>query len=116
MRFPSFIKVSKYRRFGIEPRYYDPIKEEIEERTARIKQEMKAGESTPGYVPGRINFERKTESIPNSSFLQLLIAAVLGTTVIGWLYFGNQVFYALWLVVPVYLYFRLKKKNSRSAQ
>lgn len=116
MRFPSFIKVSKYRRFDMEPRYYDPIKEEIEERTARIRQEMKAGEGHPDHVPGRISFERKTASIPNSSFLQLLIAAVLGTTVIGWLYFGNQIFYSLWLAVPVYLYFRLRKKNPRRAQ
>lgn len=113
MRFPSFIKVPGNRRFEIEPRYYDPVKEEIAERTAFIKHEL-AGRSSPesgGYVPGKITFEKKTKTAPNSSLLQLLIALVLGLTVVGWLYFGNQIFYSLWLVVPLYLFFRLRKST-----
>lgn len=93
------------------PRYYDPVKEEIKERTERIKQEME-GREKGEYVPSRISFERKTSSVPNSSFLQILIAAILGSLIIGWLYYGNQVFYAVWLVVPAYLFFRLKKSSQ----
>lgn len=111
MRFPSFIKVPRNRRFGIEPRYYDPVKEEIEERTARIRKEME-GQPTD-YQPGRITFERKATKAPSTSFLQLLIAAILGVMVFGWLYVGNQIFYLVWLAVPIYLYFRLKKHTSR---
>lgn len=110
MRFPSLIRLPKYKRFEITPRHYDPIKEEIEARTARIKSEMN-GED-PEYVSGRINFERRSKSIPNTSFLQLIIAATLGLTVVGWLYFGNVVFYALWLFVPVYLFFRFRKPRQ----
>lgn len=108
MRFPSLIRVPRNKRFTIEPRYYDPIKEEIEERTRRIKEEMENKKSGT-YVPGRISFQRKTSSVPNASFLQLIIATVLGGTVVGWFYYGNDVFYALWLAVPVYLFFRLRK-------
>ncbi len=111
MKFPSFIKVNKYKRFEITPRYYDPIKEEIAQRTERIKREMNGEE--PTYVSGRISFERKSASIPSQSFLQLIIASVLGLGVVGWLYFGNEILYALWLAVPVYLYFRFRKPAKK---
>lgn len=107
MRFPSFIKVPNYKRFDITPRYYDPIKEEIKERTERIKKELEG--SDIDYTPSKISFERKSKSIPSSSFLQLTIAAVLGLSVVGWLYYGNDVFYALWAAVPIYLFYRLRK-------
>lgn len=113
MRFPSFIKVARFRRFELTPRYYDPIKEEIQERTERIRREM-SGENTEGFRPTRITFERRTSSVPNTSMMQLLIAAILGSLVVGWLYFGNDVFYAMWLAVPVYLYFRLKKSPRQA--
>jgi Flp pilus assembly protein TadB len=111
MRFPSLIRLPKHRRFNVEPRYYDPIKEDIEERTERIRQELKGMDGE--FKPGNITFNRKTKSVPNTSFLQLLIAAVLGSLVIGWLFYGNDVFYAFVLVIPIYLYFRLRKRTSR---
>ncbi len=40
MKFPSIFRTAAPMRFDIKPRYYDPIKEEIEERTARIKKEL----------------------------------------------------------------------------
>lgn len=108
MKFPSIIKTARYRRFEMEPRYYDPIKEEIEERTERIKREMK-GEYSTEYSGARISFDRKTRKTASTSFLQLLIAAVLSLMVVGWLYIGNEVFYVLVLLVPFYLYKRLRK-------
>jgi hypothetical protein len=112
MKFPSLVKLPRNRKFNIEPRYYDPIKEEIEERTARIKSELES-DTEHEYTPGKISFERKTTSVPTGSMMQMLIAAILGSLVFGWLYFGNEVFMVLWLVVPVYLYFRLKRRNNR---
>lgn len=111
VRFPSFIRLPRNKQFEITPRYYDPVKEEITERTERIKREMKGEHSD--YAPGRIKFERKTQAVPSSSFLQMIIAAVLGLSVVGWLFYGNDIFYALWLAVPVYLYFRLKNRFSK---
>lgn len=40
MKFPSIFRTAAPMRFDIKPRYYDPIKEEIAERTARIKKEL----------------------------------------------------------------------------
>ena len=106
MRLPSLVRLPRNRNFKFEPRYYDPIKEEIEEKTARFKEEMNA----EGYVPkGNISFQRKSESLPNASLLQLVIAACLGFAIVGWLQFGNNVFYAILVFIPVYIFIRLKK-------
>ncbi len=113
MRFPSLFRVPKYQQFEIKPRYYDPVKEEIKERTERIKQELE-GKETSDYKPANISFRRKTRSAPMTSMLQLLIAAVLGMLILGWLQFGNEIFYyMLWIIVPGYLLFRLKSLRKR---
>jgi hypothetical protein len=40
MGIPRFIKLPKHKTFNYSPRYWDPEKEEREERIRRIKQEM----------------------------------------------------------------------------
>ncbi|MFY0687889.1 MAG: hypothetical protein JXQ90_12020 [Cyclobacteriaceae bacterium] len=112
MRFPSFIKLPRNKRFTFEARHYDPIKEEIEERTRMIKRQMETGDED--YKPGKIAFERRNIKAPNASLLQLFIAAILGSLVIGWLFYGNAIFQVLWLAVPIYLYFRLRKPKRRA--
>ena len=112
MKFPSLIRLPRNRRFGFAPRYYDPIKEEIEERTRRIQQELNTGDVSGEYVPGRITFQRKTQSVPSTSLLQLAIAAILGLMVIGWLFLGNDIFYYMAYVgIPIYVYFRFIKRR-----
>lgn len=108
MRFPSLFRLPKHQQFRIQPRYYDPVKEEIKERTERIKEQME-GKETGEYRSTKINFKRKTKSAPATSMIQLGIAALLGLMVLGWLQFGNEVFYyLLWIMLPVYLIYRLK--------
>ena len=40
MKFPSIFRVNSPMRFDIKPRYYDPVKEEIEQRTSKIKKDL----------------------------------------------------------------------------
>ncbi|MGI8892381.1 MAG: hypothetical protein ACR2GN_02865 [Bacteroidia bacterium] len=47
-KLPSFLKVPKYKTFNIEPRYYNPVKEEREKRIARIKADLER--ENPGKV------------------------------------------------------------------
>ncbi len=108
MRFPSLFRLPKYQRFHIQPRYYDPVKEEIKERTERIKNAME-GKEAGDYKPAQISFKRKTKSAPATSMIQLGIAAVLGLMILGWLEFGNDaIYYLLWIAAPVYFLYRLK--------
>ena len=113
MRFPSLFRLPKHQQFRIQPRYYDPVKEEIKERTERIKEEME-GKEAGDYRSTKIAFKRKTKSAPMTSMLQLGIAALLGVMILGWLQFGNEIFYyLLWIAVPVYLLYRLKTLRKR---
>ncbi|WP_436517954.1 hypothetical protein [Ekhidna sp. To15] len=113
MRFPSLFRLPRHQQFRIQPRYYDPVKEEIKERTERIKENME-GKADGAYQPSKINFKRKTKSAPATSMIQLGIASLLGLMVLGWLQFGNEVFYyMLWVIVPAYLIYRLKSLRRR---
>lgn len=112
MRFPSLIRLPRNKQYYIKPRYYDPIKEEIEERTSRIKREME-GDSEEDYGAGRISFQRKRDALPSASFMQLIIATLLGTSVVGWLYFGNDIVYALFLIIPIYAFIRFRKLRGK---
>ncbi|CAD5274273.1 MULTISPECIES: hypothetical protein [unclassified Imperialibacter] len=113
MRIPSIIRLPRYKNFDYTPRHYDPVKEDIEERTRKIKNEMNedAESGTTSSIAGA--FRRKTGSSftgtnYSTSLLQLVIAVILLGGFVGYLFYGNQVFYFLMLGVPVYLYFRFR--------
>jgi len=60
MAIPRFFRLSKPRQFEHIPIYYDPEKEEREERVRRIKQELGM----------EVEEEKKTSSISRGSFRQ----------------------------------------------
>jgi len=110
MRFPSLFKTPKHQQFEIKPRYYDPVKEFIEERRALVQGEQQAEKSDLPHL-SRIRFERrKTSSGLNTSLLQLIIALILTVLIVGWLFFGNVIVYVGVAIVPIYLYFRIRKR------
>ena len=115
MKIPSLTKLPSYRRFHIEPRYYDPIKEDIEERTSRIEQEIRqlgsAGSSPHSSIQGA--FTRRSDQARDTNVLQFVIMAVLFTVIFGYIYYGNAVFYLLILAAPVYFLVRLRKYSVR---
>lgn len=123
MKVPSIVRLPKYKSFSYEPRHYDPIREEIEERTDRIRRELEAenlikkkekdAEENSKYSSSTISFRRKERSNNNATLLQLVIAAILGGIFVGWIYYGNQVFYSLILVFPVYVYLRFKARVGK---
>lgn len=108
MRFPSLFRLPRYQQFQIKPRYYDPIKEEIKNRTEQIQSSME-NEGADEHRSANFNFKRRTSSAPATSMMQLIIAVVLGLMVLGWLQFGNNIFYyLLWVIVPGYFLYRLR--------
>ena len=108
MRFPSLIRLPKHQQFEIKPRYYDPVSEEVQERTKRLRELAEDGEEG---TRKRISFQRQAKSSfsINTSLVQLGIAILLVLALLGWLQYGNQVFYYMgWAALPVYLFFRLR--------
>ena len=107
MRFPSLFRLPRNQQFEIKPRYYDPVKEFVEERKRLSEQ----GKSDEGYTASQIRFERKKSAVGmHASLVQLIVALLLASMVVGWLYFGNDVLYIGLIIIPFYLYLRLKRR------
>lgn len=78
-------KKPEYRRFNLTPRYWDPAKEEREERERRIKAELGIKDENAPYIPNikgqfRKNFEERKShrSSLNSSYaLRMFMILVL---------------------------------------
>ncbi len=121
MKIPSIIKIPRHQRFHIEPRYYDPVKEEIEQREKLIIAEINAEKKKGTYVPGtRIasSFKRRSVQKDNSGLLRFLIAAMLFTGTFVYLLAGYTallktgqfiLYFALGAWVFSFLYKNLKK-------
>ena len=85
MKLPTLTRLPNYKRFTFEPRYYDPIKEEIEvkERSARRmlsgKQSPEATAEQMEMMKERISgsFKRKAAEGKRSFMIQAVIAVGL---------------------------------------
>jgi hypothetical protein len=123
MKFLSvFTKAPKHQRFNYTPRFYDPLKEEMEERESRIKLEIarEKGETTTedltGHrrrISGAFQAARKRSNPvsggTNATMLRLGILLFLAIFIIAFLEFGRPVLYSLILFVPFYLYLKFKR-------
>lgn len=109
MKIPSLSRLPKFTRFNYEPRYYDPIKEDIQNRTERIKGELKitSSQSHREHIKSAFNNRAKREK--SSDFMQLLLIIILSGTFGGWLLIGNVALYIGIIVFLLYLFFRTRK-------
>jgi len=115
MKFPSLSRLPSHRRFNVEPRYYDPVKEDIDERTSRIKQEIRQVGEGSSQATSSItgSFARKASYDKNANILQMVIVILMITLIAGYLIYGNDIFYIFLLAVPAYLYIRIRKYSKR---
>jgi len=113
MKVPSLIKLPDHQRFYVKPRYYDPIKEEVENRERLIIAEINAEKKKGTYVPGtRISnaFNRGMTKKDNSSILRFLFVILLFGGVMGYMYYGNIALYTVFgLITSIVIYKRLKR-------
>jgi len=123
MKFLSvFTKAPSHQRFKYSPRFYDPLKEEMEEREKRIKQELEReqgitpSDNAAGYrsrIAGSFKEARKRSSPEDSlksSLIRFGILLFLTIFLIAFLEFGRPALYLLLLFVPFYLYLKFKSK------
>ena len=115
MRFPSIIKIPQHQRFNIQPRYYDPVKEDLEQRVSRIKKELKDEDSIEGDVSPQLRgafkgrFYERRATASNTTLLQFFIIATLAGGIFGYIYFGEVTLYFLMLIVALYIYLRVRR-------
>lgn len=123
MKIPSlFTKAPSYKKFSFTPRYFDDQEEERKEREERIKKELEREQGKevpidPAYrsrIAGSFRTTKKTITPrvdPSVNILRLIILLVLVGFIIAYLQFGNNVVYGLVIIVPLYLYVRIR--NAR---
>ena len=116
MKLPSLTKKPRYQRFHVEPRYYDPIKEDIEIRTSRIKAEMGLTDEEVdlGYtsqIAGsfRKNMKHAKGKVDQTAMIRLIILIVLVMLVGGFVYIGTEIFYLGLLYIPFYLWKKFRR-------
>jgi Flp pilus assembly protein TadB len=124
MKFLSvFTKAPKHQRFNYAPRFYDPQKEEMEERESRIKLELarekgeEINDDLTGHrrrISGAFHAARKRNNPvsagANATMLRLGILLFMVVFIIAFLEFGRPVLYSLILFVPFYFYLKFKRK------
>lgn len=109
MKFPSLSRMPNNKRFNIEPRYYDPVKEDIQNRTERIKRELKITSTASHREHIKSAFNNRAKRQKSSDFMQILLIVLMLGSVGGWLIFGNVVLIICAIVFPLYLFFRTRK-------
>lgn len=131
MKLPSVFRTAAPMRFDVKPRYYDPVKEEIVQRTSLIKKDLEAqglldksdgsSHDIGSYGAGiRGSFsqhkgikERDGDNMfASTAMIRSLIFLLLLGSIFGYIYLGNLIFeymaYAVALGAAVYFFFRLK--------
>ncbi|MDH5599431.1 MAG: hypothetical protein OEY34_09910 [Cyclobacteriaceae bacterium] len=122
MKITGFFKTGKHQRFHYEPRHFNPDAEEARKRERRIRMELKledgensASDSNTRYhssIQGAFIKRRYVNSAVNktSNIRILVIILIMLGLLYGWWEIGNDVIYSLLLLVPFYVYLRLKRK------
>jgi high-affinity Fe2+/Pb2+ permease len=123
-------------RFDIKPRYYDPVKEEIQQRTSRIKKELQTegklpfeeddladykgynGSSLRGAFSGGSQIKGRSSSALNSAgVMRLVIFVLLIGSLFGYIYYGPEAIYAILYasagIALLVLFFRIRRKQRR---
>jgi Flp pilus assembly protein TadB len=123
MKFPQlFGRTPSYRRFEYKPRFYDPRKEEREDRERRIREELaiEKDEATENLTDHRLRMKgafhrnrRRSKPASETSpvLLRLAVLLFIALFLIGYLTWGNVALYSLVLVFPVWIYFRFLRNR-----
>jgi len=108
MKFPSLFRMPRHQRFKFEPRYYDPIKEDIERRTQEVKAQLSQSQTNNYRTTISNSFERKSRRGNKTSLFQLVLILVLSISFVGYLYFGPDVLYGLLIAIGGLVWARIK--------
>ncbi len=108
MKIPSLFRIPDYKRFNFEPRHYDPVKEDIKNRVARIKADLSEEPLSTHRQSIHEAFQKRDRQIKRVNLMQMILIIIMMGTIAGWLFFGNVAFYVFLVVFPVYIWFRTR--------
>jgi hypothetical protein len=126
MKLPSLVKTPSYKRFDFTPRYYDPVKEELKNRTELIKKELDSkyspdnepdttyGLRLKGSFSQRVNKSRSQDSSSSQQIRTLLIVGLLSLLFYTYVRFGNIAIVILFFAFASYFYIKKTGLFNRS--
>lgn len=125
MKFLSlFTKAPQHQRFQYTPRFYDPQKEEMQERESRIRAEIEREKGKTedlgqhrSRIAGSFHAARrrsKTNSEPSAVMIRLGVLLFLAFFIMAFLQWGKPVLYSLFLFIPFYFYLKFKDKLNKA--
>jgi hypothetical protein len=123
MKFVSlFTKAPNYKRFSYEPRFYDAKAEERKDREERILREieMERGQKSEigtdyrrrmlgSFHSARKRSKASTDTL-NTALIRLGVLLFLALLIMAFLEWGKVALYSFFLFLPVYIYFKFRKK------
>jgi len=121
MKFISlFTKAPQHQRFQYKPRFYDPAKEEMQERENRIRKELELEQGTQAgaevhvsRIAGAFQAARRRSKPTGgvrTAMIRLAILLFITVFLMAFLTWGKPVLYSLFLFIPVYFYFRFRSR------
>jgi hypothetical protein len=112
MKLPSLLRLPKNKRFNYVPRYYDPVKDEIEEKESKFRRELSEEGRRITKRPSISEVYRRRSRVERKGDLRQIIFILTFTVIIfGYLYIGNYVFYFLLILIPAYIWARFRKPS-----
>jgi len=110
MKIPSLTKIPRHKRFNFEPRYYDAVKEDISERTERIRTGK--NQETSGDYRNNISeaFRKRAQSNRKDGVRQGIFVVFFAAIAIGYFQYGNVIFYAFLALIPLYIFMKLRRR------
>jgi hypothetical protein len=109
MKFPSLSRMPRHKRFSFEPRYYDPVKEDVKNRTERLKVESRLAERQAYTEHIKAAYSSRIRKRNTTNMMQLVLIAIILGTVIGWLMYGNNVLYYSAGMLALYIFIRTRR-------
>lgn len=110
MKIPSLTRTPKHKRFNFQPRYYDPVKEDIKNRTERIRGELLKKSSQNHRYHMESAFSDRHRQYKKTDIMQLLIILLFLGTFFGYIYFGNVALYVFAVLFSAFIYVKVKGK------
>ncbi len=114
MKVPSLLRIPKHQKFHIQPRYYDPVKEEVEQRISRIKNEIDGEKNEDSMqhrsrMMGAFGIQRSNRRGGKAGASQFLMILIVAGGFVGYIFYGNIALYSMGAVIALYYYLRLRK-------
>jgi hypothetical protein len=86
------------------------VKEDIKNRTERIRSEISEKKNREFRENIREAFSRREKEGRKANLMQLLLITIMLGTLLGWWYYGNVAFYAFLVLFPLYILLRTSKR------